>query len=135
MYLCDIPTATYLLANCKYVLYAHWTLQGRGNDFFLRGAQLIRKMMFCEFSKILLYKSPILRGARAPLAPLGPPALNFSHGVWSDKFYVIGTYVYIYICIHFYNKKKLKTKGYFFHHRLFAGKYKVYYAMVWWSKI
>ena len=44
-------------------------IQGQGNDFFLRGARLIRKMMFCEFSKILLYKSSILRGARAPWSP------------------------------------------------------------------
>ena len=50
--------------------------QGWGNNFYLRGARLIRKVLVCENSKFLLHKSPILRGARAPLAPLGPPALR-----------------------------------------------------------
>ena len=45
---------------------------GRRNDFYLGPpARLIRKMRFCEFSKFLLYKSPILRRGRAPPG-LGP---------------------------------------------------------------
>ena len=34
--------------------------QGRRNEFYLGVAQIIRKMKFCEFSKFLLYISPIL---------------------------------------------------------------------------
>ena len=49
--------------------------QGPRNDFFVRGALIKRKMRFCLFSKNLLNKSPILRGARAPLARLGPRPL------------------------------------------------------------
>ena len=49
--------------------------QGRRNRFSLGGARIIRKMSFCEFSKILLSKCSILGGARAPPAPPVPPPL------------------------------------------------------------
>ena len=57
----------------------HTFIQGPRNDLFLRGALIKRKMRFCLFPKILLNKSPILRGARAPLAPLGPRPLVVPH--------------------------------------------------------
>ena len=50
--------------------------QGRRNRFSLGGARIIRKMTFCEFSKILLYKSSILGGAQAPPAPPVPRPLG-----------------------------------------------------------
>ena len=56
-------------------------IQGRGNDFYLGGARLIGKIKFGQFSKILLYKSSILGGARAPPAPPGPRPLNDSYFV------------------------------------------------------
>ena len=56
-------------------------IQGPRNDFFLRGALIKRKMRFCLFPKILLNKSPILRGARAPLAPLGPRPLHIQMSI------------------------------------------------------
>ena len=49
--------------------------QGRRNRFSLGGARTIRKMTFCEFSKILLSKCSILGGAWAPPAPPVPPPL------------------------------------------------------------
>ena len=52
----------------------HDYIQGRRNEFYLGVAQIIRKMRFCEFSKFLLYKSPILGVARAtPATPVPPP--------------------------------------------------------------
>ena len=58
----------------------HWTSsggfnheQGRWNEFYLGVAQIIRKMKFCEFSKFLLYISPILEVALA--TPVLPPLL------------------------------------------------------------
>ena len=53
-------------------------IQGPRNDLFLRGALIKRKMRISLFPKFLLNKSPILRGARAPLAPLGPRPLEIS---------------------------------------------------------
>ena len=53
----------------------HNNCQGRWNRFCLGGARIIRKMTFCEFSKILLSKCSILGGARAPPAPPVPPPL------------------------------------------------------------
>ena len=63
------PFTTYIVDTTIYVLL---DIQGRRNRFSLGGARIIRKMTFCEFSKILLSKSSILQGARAPP---GPPPL------------------------------------------------------------
>ena len=49
-----------------------YVFAGAEERFLPRGARVIRKMRFCEFSKILLYKSPILGGGPAPP---GPPPL------------------------------------------------------------
>ena len=49
-------------------------IQGPRNDLFLRGALIKRKMRISLFPKFLLNKSPILREARAPLAPPGSAA-------------------------------------------------------------
>ena len=51
--------------------YSHDHLQGRRNRFSLGGARIIRKMTFCEFSKILLFKCSILGGG-GPGAPRPP---------------------------------------------------------------
>ena len=50
-------------------------IQGPGNDFYLGGARIIKKMKFCPFWKFLLYKTQILGGARAPPAPPVPRCL------------------------------------------------------------
>ena len=80
-FLLEICTKTKLSSGSYYFkkIYLFWWLQshayiqtsniqitqGRRNRFCLGGAQIIRKMRFCEFSKILLYKSPILGVAQA----------------------------------------------------------------------
>ena len=43
-----------------------WLAQGPGNDFYLGGALVIRKMKFSQFWKFLLYNTSILGGAPAP---------------------------------------------------------------------
>ena len=53
-----------------FIYYITTYMQGQGNDFFLGGARLIRKMKFWQFSKILLYKSWIQGG------PAGPTPLH-----------------------------------------------------------
>ena len=50
--------------------------QGPGNDFYLGGALVIRKMKFSQFWKFLLYKTSILGGAQAPPAPPVPRCLD-----------------------------------------------------------
>ena len=67
----------YVYMDCTAIKHSRvYTLeQGPGNDFYLGGALVIRKMKFSKFSKFLLYKTPILGGARAPPAPPGPPPL------------------------------------------------------------
>ena len=51
---------------------------GAEEQILSRGAQIIRKMSFCEFSKILLSKCSILGGAWAPPAPPVPPPLKIN---------------------------------------------------------
>ena len=46
---------------------------GATEQILSRGGQLIRKMRFFEFSKFLLYKSPILGVARAWATPVPTP--------------------------------------------------------------
>ena len=49
-------------------------LQGQRNEFYPGVARVIRKMRFCEFSKFLLCKFPILGVARAtPATPVPRP--------------------------------------------------------------
>ena len=74
------------LKLCSRIMWRHYLLrvfpkagiihvytQGRGNDFYPRGAWILWKVRFCKFSKFLPYKSSILR--TEAWAPLGPPPL------------------------------------------------------------
>ena len=54
-----------------------WYWQGPGNDFYLGGALVIRKMKFSQFWKFLLYKTSILEEARAPPVPRPLPEHDF----------------------------------------------------------
>ena len=56
------PPSYFPLSVVRQVLH----IQGPGNDFYLGGALVIRKMKFSQFWKFLLYKTSILGG-------LGPP--------------------------------------------------------------
>ena len=56
----------------RFEYYVVYVYTGAGEQFLLRGARIIGKIRFCQFSKNLLHKSWILG---APQAPAGPPPL------------------------------------------------------------
>ena len=59
-------------AFSPYLLVIAFMTRGEGTIFIQGGPRLLRKVRFCKFSKLLLHKSSVLRGARAPLAPWVP---------------------------------------------------------------